>query len=335
MPKCSKCGKRFDSLSALQDHYKAVHPNQRFVPPKTSTARNFTVILVIGIIAVASVSGYLVYGQLNQKTNTVQTSLLGTVIPPDLMNNLTGVSYSTLNAVGSGQGVTPPSIISGTALTSGGKPVMLYIGGEFCPYCAVQRWGMIVALAKFGNFSGIEYMQSSSSDIYPNTFTFSFHQSTYNSPYVVFAPYEAYDRSDNPQSPSPAANYAALQQQYDPSGGIPFVDIANKFAVDTSSQISPTVLSKFDNWTQIASQLNNASAPVAKAIDGEANTLITAICKVDGGKPTSLCSQSFANLPFASSSSSSTAGIIQIPLQITTANYPEQLISRYAARSIS
>jgi hypothetical protein len=46
------------------------------------------------------------------------------------------------------------------------------------------------------------------------------------------------------------------------------------------------------SWTQIASQLNNASSVFALNIDGAANRLISAVCKVEGGAPSSLCSQS-------------------------------------------
>ena len=42
----------------------------------------------------------------------------------------------------------PITTIKGASLTSDGKPQMLYIGAEFCPYCAAMRWSMAVALSK-------------------------------------------------------------------------------------------------------------------------------------------------------------------------------------------
>ena len=45
----------------------------------------------------------------------------------------------------------PIQAISDTALTSNGKPEMLYIGAEFCPYCAASRWSMALALSRFGH----------------------------------------------------------------------------------------------------------------------------------------------------------------------------------------
>src|SRR5215471_17073708 len=48
------------------------------------------------------------------------------------------------------QGKLPFTPGSGAPLTSGGKPEMLYIGAEYCPYCAAMRWSMAVALSRFG-----------------------------------------------------------------------------------------------------------------------------------------------------------------------------------------
>ena len=50
-----------------------------------------------------------------------------------------------------GSGVSPLTATTGQpALTSGGKPEILYVGAEYCPYCAAERWAMVVALSRFG-----------------------------------------------------------------------------------------------------------------------------------------------------------------------------------------
>ena len=79
-------------------------------------------------------------------------------------------------------------------------------------------------------------------------------------------------------------------------GGIPFVDIANAYIVNCGAQFSLPQIAGY-NWTQVSSQLNSPSSMIAQKIDGAANTLITVICKVDGGEPASICGQSFATLP--------------------------------------
>ena len=55
------------------------------------------------------------------------------------------------------------------------------MGAEYCPYCAAERWAMAVALSRFGTFSDLRLIHSSSADIYPNTPTLSFYRSSYAS----------------------------------------------------------------------------------------------------------------------------------------------------------
>jgi Domain of unknown function (DUF929). len=139
----------------------------------------------------------------------------------------------------------PPSIvyprafegISGPTLSVNNKPIILYIGAEFCPYCAAARWPLIIAFLRFGNLSGLEYMLSSFTDVYPNTPTFSFLQATYTSAYIVFQAYEYENRYYQPLKTVPA-NYSAIWQAVTQQG-IPFVDFAGKEAF-VGAPYSPT-----------------------------------------------------------------------------------------------
>jgi hypothetical protein len=228
-----------------------------------------------------------------------QDPLIGTPIPAILYNQLAGVTNTTLTTVGSGQGAaTALTPEKGSSLTSGGKPEMLYIGAEYCPFCAAERWAMIVALSRFGTFIGLTYMESSSTDSFPNTPTFSFRDATYASNYILFVSVEIQDRNHGTlQTPTPQEQ--SFMTSYDSGGSIPFVDIGNQtgnqyVTLNGGAQFQPSVFS--GNWTQIASQLNDPTTAVAKAVDGAANYLISAICKVDGGTPSSVCNQSFAGL---------------------------------------
>ncbi|HUC14208.1 MAG TPA: DUF929 family protein, partial [Acidimicrobiales bacterium] len=75
-------------------------------------------------------------------------------------------------------------------LLLGGKPEILYIGAEFCPFCGAERWALVMALSKFGTFHNVMGTTSSSTDVNPSTPTFSFYKSTYTSPYLSFVPVE-------------------------------------------------------------------------------------------------------------------------------------------------
>src|SRR6266568_183753 len=52
----------------------------------------------------------------------------------------------------------------GPLLTASGKPEIVYVGAEYCPFCAAERWALSVALSRFGSFSGLRLIHSSSTD---------------------------------------------------------------------------------------------------------------------------------------------------------------------------
>jgi hypothetical protein len=64
----------------------------------------------------------------------------------------------------------------------------------------------------------------------------------------------------------------------DQSGAVPFLDLANQDVL-AGAQYNPQVLAGL-SAAQIAGQLRNPSSPVAKAIDGSANTIIAAINQI-------------------------------------------------------
>src|SRR5271170_3657702 len=66
-----------------------------------------------------------------------------------------GVSNATLDAVGLPATVSVPTKITPTLSTVGTNGVVSYVGAEYCPYCAIQRWALLVALSKFGTFTSL------------------------------------------------------------------------------------------------------------------------------------------------------------------------------------
>lgn len=260
--------------------------------------RSNAVYIIPILVVVTGVVGYYIFTQ--SGTAGGASPLIGQPVSATVLNELSGVSFSTLNQIGKASSVNSPTALAGgTPLTLNGKPEVLYMGAEYCPYCAAERWAMIVAFDKFGNFTGIQYMQSSGTDVYPNTPTFTFVGATYTSKYVTFVTVEQADRNNQPLQTA-TTQETSLLTTYDTGGTIPFIDFGNTYAI-TSSQFVPSALRVGNvgtaaayNWTQIASQLNNASSIPAINIDGAANRLISAICKIDGGAPSSVCSQGAA-----------------------------------------
>jgi hypothetical protein len=230
-------------------------------------------------------------------------------------SDITNVSPSVLNAVGAGpsgsNAVSPlqPVVKKAAALTAGGKPEMLYVGAEYCPYCGAERWSMAVALSRFGTLTGLHLIHSDGDDVYSNTMTLSFYKSTYTSKYLTFVPVETTTVSKATLQ-TPTSAQTALMKIYDnppylPSSDanelpFPFIDIGNQY-IDDGAQYLPSVLGTQENpdathygltWQQIAQDLKSPNNLVSQSILGSANYMTAAICKVTHDQPGSVCDSS-------------------------------------------
>jgi len=215
------------------------------------------------------------------------------VLSASVLNNVYTVPPATLDKVGSGSVLSfnpqPVTAITDTALTSGGKPEMLYIGAEFCPYCAAMRWSMAVALSRFGAFTTpLRGIHSSSTDTDPSTPTLTFYQSRYSSKYLGFVPVENETVAKTPLQDTTAAQ-TAIWNKYDPDS-YPFIDFGNKYVIKGPIYNSQ-VLSGL-TWAQVAADLHNPSSPVAQGALGAANYVTAAICKMTNNAPASVCTSS-------------------------------------------
>ena len=216
-----------------------------------------------------------------------------------VVGTTTTVPAATLNQVGAGQVSSTPTSISGTPLTSGGKPEMLYMGAEYCPFCAAERWAMVVALSRFGSFSGLAAIRSAAKDgagqaeVYPNTATWTFVNAQFTSTYLTFTSVEMNTNIPDPSTggytalQTPTAEQQALLQKYDANGSIPFIDFGNKY-MSVGASYDPAVLKNL-TWDQIATALHNPGSPVARAALGAANYMTAAICVLTGNQPASAC----------------------------------------------
>ena len=180
------------------------------------------------------------------------------------------------------------------------------MGAEYCPYCAAERWPMIVALSRFGTFSNLGTTHSSSSDVYPNTQTFSFHGSSYTSKYIVFTPVEEYTNIPNSSGYTtldiPTATEQSLMSTYDAppyvssseQGSIPFIYFAGKYLI-VGATYSPQVLQN-QTYQSIANALSNPKSTIAQGVLGAANNLTATICKLTNNQPSSACTPTIVGL---------------------------------------
>jgi Domain of unknown function (DUF929) len=224
-----------------------------------------------------------------------------------LVNTTTSVPASVLDTVGAGTFNGKVQTITGNPppLVSNGKPELLFIGAEYCPYCAANRWAMIVALSRFGTFSGLTTVHSGITDgagdqePYPNTPTFSFANAKYTSKYLTFTSVEGETNIPDTSTggytalQTPTSAQQALLTKYDATpytteaGAIPFLDFGNKYVSIGVSY--PNTAIQGLTWSQIAADLHNPNSTAAKAVDGTANYYTAAICKMTGNQPASAC----------------------------------------------
>jgi Domain of unknown function (DUF929) len=248
-----------------------------------------------------------------------------------LTDKVTGVPQSTLDKVGGGsinKAVFIPdsevaeasaansayfATVNGKALTSGGKPEVLYVGAEYCPFCGAQRWAMIVALSRFGTFKGLTTIHSSSTDYDPNTPTWTFYGSTYTSKYINFTSVEEtknyrVGNSSNTNTAyvtlqTPTNAQEALLNSYDPGdpsqgegGAIPFIDMGNKYVeVGNLSPYGPDEL-KGKNWNDVAAALSEPTSTIGQGLLGSANYMTAGICSLTNNQPSTACTPAITAL---------------------------------------
>ncbi len=258
------------------------------------------VLVVVTLVAIAAGSGSA--PRVSSLTvGSGSGTALGTGAVPasaSLQAAVTSVSQATLRAVGAPAGLAGPTKISGRQpplVGADGKPEVLYVGAEYCPFCAAQRWALTVALSHFGSFTGLETTHSSSSDVDPDTPTLSFYGSTYTSTALDFVPVELSTNQvvgggyPTLQRLTPAQQ--SLLDAYDRApytsqpGAIPFIDIGNRFVIIGASY-DPAVL-RGKSFPQIADALSHPASAIAQAVDGTANLFVTAISDATGLRPSS------------------------------------------------
>lgn len=251
--------------------------------------RKFLILIALAVIVVVA----LIATSLMSSTSTL--SKLDNVLVPQSTVAALNVSNQLLSAVGIGASGNFPKKVTAPPLTLNGKPEILYIGAEYCPYCAAERWPMIIALSRFGTFSNLHFMTSSATDFAPSTPTFTFYNSTYQSSYVSFTPVETLQNNlvngTYPALQSLTDSQSNIESTFDNGGGIPFIDFAN-LSIVSGATYAPTALQGM-NWSQIISQFSSTNSTVSQSILGSANLLTAQICKVTNNTPASVCAQSY------------------------------------------
>lgn len=244
------------------------------------------VVVIFGAVALFGINHN---GGSGAKTTAAGTKLEQT------MGSIPAATYNSRNVV---LPSSPPKSLQGaTPLTEKGKPRVLYVGAEYCPYCAAERWAVVSALSRFGTFQNLGRTTSSHVDVYPDTPTLSFHGSTYTSKYIAFKGYETQSNQVQGNSYAPldqlSTGDGVVFDKYDfppyveSKGAIPFIDFGGSYASQGASY-NPQLFSG-KTQQQVADQIVDPSTDISKSVIGTANVFSAAICQLTHDQPSNVC----------------------------------------------
>jgi hypothetical protein len=243
---------------------------------------------LIAAIVIVAVGGSLVFAfasAAKQKAEITDSPLSAT-----LEKKLTTIPASVYTTVGNGSADGAPKKISpAVALlkSADGKPRIIYVGAEYCPFCATERWAMVAAFSRFGTFTNLQSTESATTpETYPQTQTLSFYKSTFSSKYITFEPTETETNLEKPLQ-TPSSEIASLETKYDNGGSIPFIDFANQYFI-AGATYDPGLL-QGKTHTQIADAMTDPTTDISKGAIGAANGITAAVCAVDNDQPASVC----------------------------------------------
>ena len=243
---------------------------------------------VVGVLIVVAVVAALLAGGGSDSSSTTAPAAL---FDADAVGSaIAALPASTFDAVGAGAATGGPKAVNLTAIAQGGKPELLYVGAEYCPFCAAERWAMVAALSRFGSFANLTATHSATEDVFADTPTFSFYGATYSSQYLAFT---AVETATNELS---GGSYKPLQQLTKEQNailnetgetGIPLLDFGGKYLI-SGATYDPGVLAE-RNGAGIATLMADSTSPIAQSVIGAANGITVAICGMTNNQPAAVC----------------------------------------------
>jgi hypothetical protein len=246
------------------------------------------VVLVAALVIVKVAGGGGGGGQANAD---VSSPPAGTPIPAATLSKRASVPLSTLAAAPTSGLITQIQPTSGPPLAAGGKPELFFVGAEYCPHCAAERWALYIALSKFGTFEpNPGRIHSATAD--GNVPTLTFYGTNYSSPYFTFKPLEVYTNrpSGNGYAPLQTPTTAQLDLWQNVGGGtFPFLDFGGKQTL-TGAQYSYVPMQNL-SFDDVAAQVGNNSTTIGANINAGAYQLIKTICgSLSSNQPAGVCS---------------------------------------------
>jgi thiol-disulfide isomerase/thioredoxin len=177
--------------------------------------------------------------------------------------------------------------VSKDTVRRGGKLTLFFMGAEYCPYCAAERWAIVRSLQKFGQWEGLKQTISAARDQpFLNLPTYDFTKATYNSPHIEFVAREIKDREFKSLQKLLKTEEKTVRK-YDPKMDIPFLLVGGRF-MQIGSGFPPKIFIGH-TFRQTETELKKTESEIRKTIDEEANVISALLCL--SGLPPELCKE--------------------------------------------
>jgi DNA-directed RNA polymerase specialized sigma24 family protein len=270
-------------LAAYVPRFDVSTPRPRRTPVVVTLVAVATVLVVL-LVAFAVLGGSS--SSSSNSSITSPTDVPTTSDPAQVEQVLESVPPSAFEAVrpNPNPSVPRPLVVAGAPLVLGGKPEVLFAGLEWCPFCASERWGLALALMRFGHLSGIGVIHSSEDDVFPGTPSISFYGSQYTSPWISFVGREMEDVDHRPLDPLSSSERALFEAA---GGTTPFIDLGGRYRV-TGTGVDPGLL-EGRSALDVARAITDSSSDIGQAVLGEADRLTAAMCELTHGQPRNVC----------------------------------------------
>lgn len=177
--------------------------------------------------------------------------------------------------------------VSKDPMRRGGKLLVLFIGAEHCPFCAAERWAIVRALQKYGQWSGLKQTISAARDEpFLNLPTYDFTEATYTSSHIEFVARELRNREFKPLQKL-LKTEEKIFRKLNPEKKIPFLLVGGRF-VQLGEGFSPKIFIGH-TFRQTETELKKIESEIRKTIDAEGNIIAALLCV--SGLPPELCKE--------------------------------------------
>lgn len=224
--------------------------------------------------------------------------------PASVQSDISSIPESAFAAAGvknAGTQVAGIKMLGGTPVLTNGLPTVIYVGAEFCPYCAAERWALAAALERFGSLTNLSITRSAATD--GNYATLSFTTAKYTSKYIAFSGTEQEDRAHNPLQTVPAPELASFTKYG--ANSYPYLSIND--AYQSSVQYDVSLLGT-KTAEQIAAAIKDPSTPLSAAVLASANILTAGICAETSQQPAAVCGATEVKAAAAYTNTGASAG---------------------------